>query len=213
MKKIVIAAMILAVVLSGCVENKKANEVTFLAPDGIQVNASYFPKTNATVILIHQYRGDRHQWDNFVPVLLANNYSVLAYDMRAFDETNAEDSLQDLAGAVFWVKNNLNSSRIYVVGASIGGNIAFIASSFSEISASVAISPVDSRKLGSSLDYFRPHSILFISDISERQNAEFLYGFTIPPKDMKIYGGAAHGVEMLQNRQAVEDILSWLKKN
>jgi len=212
MKKIVLAVIILAVALSGCVENKKANEVTFLAPDGVQINASYFAKSNMTVILIHEYNGNRRQWDNFVPVLLANNYSVLTYDMRALDESNYEDSLQDLAGAVYWVKNNTNSARIFVIGASFGGNVAFVSSSFSEISASVAISPIDNKKLGSSLSYFRPHNVLFMSDIEERQNAEFLYGFTIPPKDLKIYGGTAHGIEMLQNRLAVDDILSWLKK-
>jgi len=90
-----------------------------------------------------------------------------------------------------------------------------VSSSFSEINAVVAISPLQTKGqlLGSSLNYFRPHNVLFMSDINERQNAESLYGFTIPPKDLKIYGGTAHGIEMLQNKQAVEDIISWLKKN
>jgi len=185
------------------------NDIFFAAPDGVRLVGSYYPSSDKVVILVHQYNGNRRQWDNLVPVLLENNYSVFAYDIRGFGDSDGRTELDkmymDVAGAVEWLKANTNYSSIGIIGASVGANIAFESSSFLEINTSIAMSPAD-RLLGDELPNFKPNNILFMSDIDEREAAQALYGPTIPPKDLKIYGNTAHGIQLLQNPQAVNDI-------
>lgn len=190
--------------------------ITFSAPDGVQLQGTFYRNSDKIIVLIHQYGGDRHQWDSFVPILVANNYSVLAYDIRGFGQSGGapekDKMIRDVAGAVMWIKNNTSPSFIGLIGASVGANIAFESSSFGEINTSTALSPAN-KLLGNELSNFRPHNVLFLSDINEREAAQSLHAITIPPKDIKIYGGTAHGVELLNNPQTILDILAWLDKD
>ncbi len=209
--------------------------VTYSSEDVLDIVAEFAVPEGVSdapiVILLHQFGGSRQQWRPLIPKLLDQGYAVLAPDLRSLGEVMEcppgpdadrcfDDLLRDVIAAMKYLeaRNDVDAARIAVIGASFGGNLAYVASgAFPEVDTAVAMSanasPRGGALLGRNLSDFSPRSVLFMSDEAEADDARALAKNVAEPVDVKVYGGAtAHGVQLLDNPQAVQDILDWLRR-
>ena len=215
-----------------------SEEVSFLASDGIKISATwYVPKELEApykpVILSHEFDGDRQDWNPFISDFVERGYAILAYDIRGFGESQNVDKseeyydtlISDIEGAVTYLRNrnNVIIDRIGIVGAQLGGNIAYAASGYiEEIKVSVVISPsadIGSLIRGEGVDTFNPHSILFQYLDTERTNIQPLIDRAEEPKTSRLYrpespSVRASGISLLhRDLRALSDLLRYLDEN
>ena len=217
-----------------------AERVTYQAEDGLRIVADFYPPTEGgpapAVLLLHQSGGSRGQWADLIPDILDWGYAVLAPDLRSFGESTAivrdgkeekyklgdlNDLALDVAAAIDYLKTRpeVDATGIGVVGASVGGNLAYVASgTFPEVKATVSMSPSGSPEggalLGKDVSGFKPRAVLFLSDEAEASDAGALAENVADPVEVHVYEGkAAHGVELLQDSRARPDIRGWLTVN
>jgi len=200
---------------------------TFAAPEGVE--------NPPVVVLLHQFLGSRSQWRQLIGPLVEAGYAVLAPDLRAFGEStrcrvngrdercaleDVDDLLKDVPAALSYLKDeqDVDTERMAVIGASLGGNVAYVASgAFPEVDTAVSISPNANTRggalLGTNVPGFEPRSVLFMADETESTDAETLAENVAAPVEVKVYEGERlHGVELLKNPQALLDILGWLEE-
>jgi pimeloyl-ACP methyl ester carboxylesterase len=82
------------------------------------------------VLLIHQYRTSRGEWDSLIAPLAENGYHVLTIDLRGHGDTGgAEDwhaALADVQTWLDWLREqpNVRANGISIIGSSIGAIMA-----------------------------------------------------------------------------------------
>lgn len=205
----------------------ESREVSFLGSDGYKLYGTLWiadSKTQSpTIILSHQFNSSRHDFDSFIPLLLKNGYAALAYDTRGFGEsrngpTNINDFPKDVVGAVSFLQQQkeVDPSRLGIIGASVGANIAFVVSgSTKEVRAAVALSPsntgVRGVLLGNDIPNFSPSHIFIASDEQEKSDADFIFAKATNPKEQHTYPGFGHGIGLLRSSEAQNDIISFLR--
>ncbi|MCH7811811.1 MAG: alpha/beta fold hydrolase [Chloroflexi bacterium] len=214
--------------------------VSYQTEDGVIIVAEFLEPGNVSeppiVILLHQFGGSRGQWAGLAPALFERGYAVLAPDLRSFgasdravrdgrqvpyELTNLDEMVLDVAAALAWLeaRSGIDTSRIAVIGASVGANIAYVSSgAFDAVDTAIAMSPSASTGgsvlLGRDVPDFSPRSVLFMSDERESGEARTLAATVAEPVETKVYGGAtAHGVALLANEQTVQDIFDWLAEH
>lgn len=211
--------------VNGLTQTVSAREISFRASDGYRLKGVLWKSEapfSPAVVLVHQYGSNRHDFDAFVPVLLKGGYTVLAYDIRGFGESqsgpaNINDFPKDVAGAVKFLESLQPApSEIGVIGASVGANVAFVASgSIHGISAAVSLSPSDTGVrgvlMGNDIAGFNPHAIFIASDEREKPDADSIFALSREPKEEKTYPGYGHGVALLQSPQARADVITFLQ--
>ena len=215
-----------------------SEEVSFSASDGITISATwYIPKKLEApykpVILSHEFDGDRQDWDPFISDFIERGYAILAYDIRGFGKSQEVDKsgeyydtlISDVEGAVIYLKTrpDVIIDRIGIVGAQLGGTIAYSASGYiEEIKVSVAISPasdIGSLIIGEGVDTFKPHSIMFQFLDTERTKIQPLIDNTEEPKTSRLYrpespSVRASGISLLhRDLRAFTDLLRYLDDN
>lgn len=136
--------------------------ITFTTQDGMEIHGLFrgAEQPKSAVVLLHMMPATKESWDAFASALEEKGIATLAIDERGHGESNRKDGQQidyrefteeeqqakrfDVEASVDWLMNtlNLNRSRIAVVGASIGANLALrYALEHSDCPASVALSP------------------------------------------------------------------------
>ena len=126
-------------------------------------------------------------------------------------------------------------ARVGIVGTGVGGNVAFVSMGAfpGDLQAGVALSPgvfdpgtLEPLAIGAGVEDFSPHSMMFLvaeNDIRQVSEdlvlsyaafAEVLNDFTDDPKNLVVYKGQdAHGLDLLENPDVVDALLSWLEQN
>ncbi len=213
-------------------------ETTLLTEDGLHIRATvyrreYLPQAVPAVVLIHQGGGDRRQWRRFARRLARLGYLALAYDVRGHGESDRVSNLhavfndpsqapRDLAAVLEYLRRRpeVNHLRVAVVGASIGGNLAALATSELKVKTAVAISPrapAVFRLAGKKRLHLR--SVFYISSIGDQQGrravwAKELYQQTAGPRAIELVEHSdSHGMEILrQNPRIEQKIVRWLQE-
>ncbi len=190
-----------------------------------------------TVILIHQGGSDRSEWNSFSRKLLERNYVTLAYDVRGHGKSDSVKRIYRLFNdpgqapldlqAVLRKLRSLDfvdKKRIAIVGASIGANLACVASGIQDygIKTAVAISGKTSAVYNlagvKNREDLAMKSIFFVSSLESNGAradwAKELYEQTDEPRQLKIIDKSeAHGVVIFKDAPEVESsIISWLSK-
>ena len=113
-----------------------SKRVTLTTDDGIGLVASYYPGRENAVILLHMLNRDRSDWKEFASELNRRGYTVIAPDLRghgdsdlnwmSFKDPDFQKMVNDVAAAADYIyrKNEVDIESVYVVGASIGANLA-----------------------------------------------------------------------------------------
>jgi len=224
-----------------------ADPVEFSTSDGFLIRGTFFHDTAQTgpkpaIILLHAFNRSHLDWFTLAPELVANkDFVVLAIDLRGhgestfqngvafpiqtFSSADLNDMPLDIEAAVAYLKtrSEADATRIGIVGADIGANLAFIgAGILTEIKAAVSISPQFRESLtqgiltGNDLPNFQPHNILYIASFgdgyaytSSQTMSERTQGNT------RILGlqGLAHGMDLLVSDETWAEVMNWLSAN
>ena len=182
------------------------------------------------VLLLHDFSRERREWEPWAAELNGKGFATLAIDLRAHGESTRQKgvsapirlspSLQqnrngfprDVEAACRWLRER--SSAIAVLGVSLGGNLAVLATGSKWADAAVAVSPNIARlpALAGSLPR-SPNATLVLaseSDPGRAASAKVLMESGQEPKRMLVFAGAAHNFGLLNLPEAHDAALSWL---
>jgi alpha-beta hydrolase superfamily lysophospholipase len=211
-----------------------AEKVSFRTTDGVDIAADFYPAGSGRgVLLVHQFNRDKKSYAGLANALNTNGFAALALDLRGHGESRGAGALSDpqslrpqdfadmekdlLAAARFLASKGV--TRFYIVGASIGANLAIsYPVHHAGFSASVALSPgIDFKGLQPLADAKRTRVPLLV--VSSRDDA---YSFSSSArlldavsaeKDWIRFDSAGHGTDMLKNEAGLPSrILDWIQR-
>jgi pimeloyl-ACP methyl ester carboxylesterase len=112
----------------------RAEIVELVAGDKTVLAAAHAGSGRVGVILGHQYPNDLCDWWSYLGHLADSGFNVLAIDFRCYGESacpegNASgDLLADIEGAIKYLRST-GATKVFYMGASMGGTVAFAAGS------------------------------------------------------------------------------------
>jgi len=218
----------------------KGEEVVFSTKDDFKIKGTLgvFDKTKKkpAIILIHQGGSNRNEWSGFYEKLVAQNYVVLAYDVRGHGESDKVDSIYklfndpnqaplDLKAAIEFLRTKpfVDKERIAVIGASIGANLAAVAAGDSSYGIKTAV--VMSAKTSAvynlaGTDSLKFKSLFLIASENDQGGqratwAKEIYDKAKEPRKLEIVKSSRkHGVHVFEDDPAVmQHIIDWIKSN
>jgi dienelactone hydrolase len=221
----------------------QTSEVEFTTQDRIKISATFHQTENAigkspAIILIHQGGSSKEEWteSKIWKQLIEKGYVLLAYDIRLHGKSekdkgdiynlfnNPVRAPLDLIAAINFLKNNpkIDSNRIGILGASIGGNLAAVTASSDkyEIKSVVVISAktaaVKNLSVGTKELKFKNAFYIASEDEQNGMRAKWaneLFIMTSGDKKVSISKGNKHGSYILkENKQLATDVINWFNK-
>jgi len=216
------------------------HEVRITADEGVQLEGDEWlpprePRPAAGILLVHASGTNRKAWGELPAALARAGYRVVAIDLRgqgsspgasaaAGDpsvlETDPSLAPADLRAGLAWLRAapGADVSRLGVIGAGVGANLACVASGLGLTRTAVALSP--DRDRAHLLAGHRPlhmQSLLLLAtsgDPGRETEARRLYLEARQPKDVHVFTGTGEtGEAILAARpEAVDMILEWLRR-
>jgi len=206
-------------------ESLLPSTVTLSGAQGLELQGTHMPAANAeapAVLLLHMYGSDRRSWQSYAEDLAAAGIASLAIDLRGHGDTGGEEdwelAQQDVAAAFDWLQANpgVDPSRVGILGASIGANLALVqASSYPvNVAAAALLSP--------GLDYFRVEIEglakeaqgvpLFLAasenDGYSAETVRILAEEAPGNNTLSVFDGASHGTDMFASHPELADTLT-----
>lgn len=238
MKKILIFTLIISIILivgCGSTTPKKTlegtDQITFTTSDGFTIKGKYYESNSSkSIILIHQLDSNKEIWNSFALELKEESYNVIAIDLRGHGSSEGEwkdlntnelnNMVLDVKEAAKFLREKNPGTKIGIIGASIGANVAINYGATNEIDGVILLSPgLDYRGIKTDRtirDLKKP--ILIISGNGDR----YAYESSIElerirnryqlPTDNQFYLSNLHGTTLLGNR-ANSFMISWLNSN
>lgn len=222
-------------------------DVVFNTVDNKKIQGTYYynnigvTKKEPLVILIHQFMSDRGQWkQDFIDSLVAKKYKVVTYDIRHHGESDkaTEDiadvltakgnAILDISAVFTWAKKRvgIDSTRIAVVGTSVGASLGLYSKYFLGAKTVVCISIgktvfdafVSGTDLTMTADIRKTNSVYFIcgdKDGTYPEDAKSIYtNYINDQKDLRYFNSDKHGKDLItQNPDINKLIMDWLHKN
>ena len=111
----------------------KAEEIIFESTDKIKLSGWFIPnnKTNAAIIVMHGYPADKANLLG-IAEFLAKDFNVFLFDFRSFGKSEGSYTTvgylekNDLLGAIKYLENEKNITKIGLYGFSLGGAVALM---------------------------------------------------------------------------------------
>lgn len=223
--------------------NHKGAEVKFMTVEGLTISATYvLPEDVSTpvpaIILIHQGGSTREEWFAYslVDRLLEEGIAILAYDVRLHGKSGKDDgdiydlfnnpnrSPFDLMGAFIYLfkDQRIDNERIGILGASIGANLACMASSSDQFLAKSVVSMSAKTSAAQNLsgleEEIHPGNAFYIASEGEQEGkravwAKELHNKTTGKKKIYIANGEKHGSFIFEDDPKLEKkVVKWFKK-
>ncbi|MBX7257695.1 MAG: alpha/beta hydrolase [Candidatus Hydrogenedentes bacterium] len=214
-----------------------SNEI-LTTSDGYRIAATLYPAEkpgSPGLVLVHMLGADRSIWEGFARRAQREGYSSLAIDLRghgdsrgpgdtdlsykSFDTGEWLKALQDIdAAKSALLKRGNDPENIAIVGASIGANLALrYAVEHADIQAVVMLSPgLDYHGIEIEPDmvaYGKRPSLMLTStgDSYSASSCSTLKALAPGFCELREYGGAAHGTDILDAEPAsVDQVFLWL---
>jgi dienelactone hydrolase len=176
------------------------------------------------VLLLHMLGRQRGDWEAVATELSEAGYAVLAIDMRGHGDTNSNvnwsDAAVDHRRAVNYLGRipGIDNSRIAVMGASIGSNMALQAGTDNrEINTVILLSPgldyagVTTENILSS---YGGRPILIVAsreDTYSAESSDVLASKAQGEASLVMYDGAGHGTAMFNREPGlINTVVEWL---
>lgn len=196
-------------------EEALSNQVTVQASDGLALIGDYIVPPgldgNApAVLLLHMLGSQRTAFEPLLPYLTDAGFIVLNVDMRGHGATGGSQNWdlaeQDVQTWLDWLRAQagVDGSRVAILGASIGSNLALIGCANDEACVTaVALSPgTDYRGVmpGDSIE--NGLDALLIASHGDKFSADSIREFFSTGTGYltaRLYKGSAHGTNLFQN--------------
>ena len=163
MRLLLVPTLTIAVMLALIDDGAGAEQrVSIRTEDGVTLAATWYEPSSRpgpAVILVHMLNRSRKEWDAVAQRLASEGIGALAFDLRGHGESTAGPApaagqseyasmVQDVRAARRYLaqRSDVQQSRVGVIGASIGANLAALAASADGTIASLAL-------LSPSVDY------------------------------------------------------------
>ncbi len=209
---------------SDATQPPSAERVTFTTADGVTLVGSLWQaKTGSIVVFAHMRGSNRSAWAPAVQRVRAGGFAALAFDFRGHGESADGDADLgkidlDLEAAVEYARQR-GYSRIFVVGASMGGTAALAVAARQDLAGVVVMSSpegfegIDAR--GALPSVREP--LLFIAangDQPYRRAVENLHAAAPGSKRLVLLPGNEHGTALLEDErtraEALEAVMAFL---
>jgi pimeloyl-ACP methyl ester carboxylesterase len=205
-------------------------EIQLEAEDGLMLAGDFYrpgeiAEPLPSILLMHQNNANRSTFEPLIPYLLEAGYNVINVDLRGFGATGgARDftlALGDVQTWFNWLREQegVDGSRIAVIGASIGSNLALMGCGRDEACVTaVALSPGENyfgiqprRIMQEGLNAFL---IASHRDAESVTAVEEFFAVGSGLLSARLYTGSAHGtnlfIEHLEGLSAA--IVAWLEE-
>src|SRR5580698_4232420 len=185
--------------------------VSFTTSDGVLLRGHLYGRGSTGVILAHMYPADQSDWTDFARVLAAHGYQSLTFDFRGFTESEGTSGTEfadrDLLAAYQFLRPRV--TRIFIAGASLGGEAAILVAAHQQVSGIICLSTPTSF---GGLDvepvvHLVRAPILFVTSADDPLVAgqpEILYKLATAPTSLEVYSGSAHGTASLYGPHGTE---------
>jgi len=217
------------------VKNSVSSEEVSYSSDGdVNIVATYYPGGKDAVILLHVLNHDRHDWDAFASKLAGSGYTVIAPDLRGHGDSDLEwmdfgDSefnkmVSDVEATASYLysQDSGKVSSVYIVGASIGANLAAIyGAKDPKVDKLVLLSPgLDYHGLkpyNSLVSFKKPVLIVFSTrDDYAAKSSRTLIGISKTQgyfmESIAYENSHSHGTDMFEEQAGLEDrLLTFLR--
>ena len=211
-----VAVLVLVVSLASCggaPDQIIGTDVSFLAPvaagsvESVQLRGVERGEGTVGVVLAHMLGSSQSAWGLFADKLVQEDFRVLTFDFRghgqSIGERSASTAALDLGAAVDKMRS-LGATKIFVIGASMGGTAAVVVAAAQKlegvvtISAPAAIDKLDAGAVVGTLD--EPSLFMVAADDEKRfVDAARAFAAAAPqPKRLSILDETgAHGTDLL----------------
>ncbi len=180
----------------------------------IVLSGRIFGRGPAGVILVHGRPADQTAWFPFATELAATGrYTVMTFNFRGYPGSTGEKEFDhidtDLLAAYDFMRSQLNMSKIFLVGASMGGTASLAVGAERNVAGVVSIStletfpPLDALQAADQVTAPK----LFVTskdDVPQEKTEEQLWADAPDPKEQQIYEGDAHGTDLFESPHADE---------
>jgi dienelactone hydrolase len=147
--------------------------------------------------------------------------TIQKQDLMALVKYDTKSGINFLAG-----KKEVDPERIALIGTSLGSRVAIISGVEYDIKALVLISLSgelafpDYKPIKQLLSDYGEKPILFMTATKDwggnykaAENNKLYYDWKNGKKELKIWSGSGHGIEILKKKEATDFVILWLKKN
>lgn len=212
-----------------------AEEVSFLTTDNFEIFSTYYAQEDNTpaIILLHMLDRNRDDWNDFALMLQNEGYTVLSIDLRGhgqsvfkneekfvwndFSEQDFNNMVLDVEAAKNFLMEKADLSNLFVIGASIGANMALYYGSENDVKGIVLLSPgLEYRgvKTEEAMKNYKGPVLIVASneDTYSATSANKLYSLAQGKKQIKVYDDAGHGTRMFAKTDLEVLIINWLKE-
>lgn len=174
-------------------------------PDGLTLRGHLFsPDNEIAIVLTHEWQSDQRAWFEFAQVLSDEGYAVFTFDFRGHGETGGETDAEllddDLRSALSYLRT-LGKDRMFLVGASMGGTTSLVVAAEEDVLGVVALSPPaqfeEQDALAAAPIVTEAKLLLATEGDAPSLSFEELLGVAAQPFESELYGGTAHGTDIL----------------
>lgn len=212
-------------------------DVEIEMPDGTAIVGTYYlPPTDVIfedaytgVLLLHMLNSRRGAWEPIIEHLTANDYAVLAVDMRGHGDTGGpqdwDAAIADVPVLLDWLREQIEvGDTVAVMGGSIGSNVALMGCADDPgCVTAIALSPgLDYRgvmPLESVESGLADRATLLVAAHADRTSAEAVREMATAAQGevgMRLYPGRAHGTNLLTSsdgERVIGMIVNWLDEH
>lgn len=224
--------VVFALLVSGTAAAQRdmnAEVITIQGVDGFTLVGEFYAaedEENATVMLMHMLSGRRADWAPLIPALTDSGYNVLAVDLRGHGESVGNQDWaaaeRDIESWLDWLSDqpSVDETRIALVGASIGANLALVGCAYdARCITVVALSPgLDYRGVVTEdaiAEGLTDRSALLVASVADAYSTESVKALgTLAAGELgiQLYRGRLHGTQLFSVPDApvVTLIMNWL---
>lgn len=189
------------IVRTPAVEAPKAEVVEFTAGK-VPLSGFAFGSGDTAVVLAHMQDGAKEDWIDVAVALAENGVMAFPFDFRGYAGQEGERDrrlVADVVGAVEAMRDR-GASRVYVVGASMGGAAALGAASREDLAGVISVSPpaqfpgLDVR--GAAMQIDEP-SLFVVAEDDQPYAGDAQELAAAAAGELVTYSGADHGTAIL----------------
>lgn len=195
----------------------RAEVVEFSGGD-VDLSGFAFGSGETAVVLAHMREGAKEDWIDVAVALAENDVMAFTFDFRGYaGQTGEKDTflVEDLTGAVQAMREQ-GATRVYVVGASMGGTAAVALAAEEDVAGVVAVSApakfagINARR--EAMQVAEP-TLFVVAEDDEPYAADARMLAAAAAGQLVTYDGSSHGTDLLRDHggELTELILGFVK--